>query len=187
MLIPVEARYALLTLAREAIGARVRRETPPPVPAGHPWNEPAAVFVTVYVAGELRGCLGRLERQSTLGEIVVHLGAEVAVSDPRFAPLTVTELSDLTVEVSVLSPEEAVSAIDEVVVGRHGLIVEQGHRRGLLLPQVAREHGWDRLTFVEQTCVKAGLPADAWRRGARIFTFEAQVFDEGDRPQPPAA
>ena len=102
-------------------------------------------------------------------------------SDPRFDPVQARELPDITLEVSVLTPEREIASIDEIEIGRHGLIIEQGSRRGLLLPQVPTEHGWDRATFVAQTCLKAGLSPDAWRRGARMFVFEAQVFGEGTR------
>jgi uncharacterized protein (TIGR00296 family) len=91
------------------------------------------------------------------------------------------ELQDIRLEISVLTPEREVRAVSEIEVGRHGLIVEKGARRGLLLPQVATEHGWDRDTFVAQTCLKAGLAEDAWRHGARMFVFEAQVFGESHR------
>ena len=113
--------------------------------------------------------------------MIHHLAQEVADSDPRFAPVRAGELDRITLEVSVLSPEQEIHTIDDIELGRHGLIVEQGSRRGLLLPQVPAEHDWDRETYVAQTCLKAGLPTDAWRHGARIFTFEAEVFGEGER------
>jgi AmmeMemoRadiSam system protein A len=113
-----------------------------------------------------------------LADVVVHLAAAVADSDPRFAPLDVIELSALDIEISVLTTARDIVSIAEIEVGRHGLIVERGYRRGLLLPQVATEHGWDAEQFVEHTCVKAGLARDAWRHGARISVFEAQVFGE---------
>jgi AmmeMemoRadiSam system protein A len=114
-----------------------------------------------------------------LSELIGHLAQEVADSDPRFDPVQPGELPDISLEVSVLTPECEIASIDEIEIGRHGLIIEQGSRRGLLLPQVPTEHGWDRETFVAQACLKAGLPPDAWRRGARMFVFEAQVFGEG--------
>jgi uncharacterized protein (TIGR00296 family) len=103
----------------------------------------------------------------------------VADSDPRFNPVSPAELGDIELEISVLTPEREIDAIEEIEIGRHGLIVEQRGRRGLMLPQVAVEHNWDRETFVAHTCLKAGLPADAWRHGARVLVFEAQVFAEG--------
>jgi uncharacterized protein len=102
----------------------------------------------------------------------------VSDSDPRFPPVSQAELPRLDVEISVLTPEHEVGSIADIEVGRHGLIVEQGYRRGLLLPQVATERGWNAEVFLAHTCLKAGLPEDAWRRGARILVFEAQVFSE---------
>jgi len=115
-----------------------------------------------------------------LPELIDHLAREVADSDPRFEPVQPGELPDISVEVSVLTPEREIASVDEIDIGRHGLIIEQGSHRGLLLPQVPTQHEWNRETFVAQTCLKAGLPADAWRRGARMFVFEAQVFGEED-------
>ena len=156
----------------------MRRQPPPRVDGGGLLDVPCGAFVTIHRAGNLRGCLGRLETDMSLADAVAHLAAVVSDSDPRFAPVASNELAHITLEISVLTPERAVTGIDDVEVGRHGLIVEQGFRRGLLLPQVATEHGWDRVTFVQQTCVKAGLAPDAWRRGARVLCFEAEVFGE---------
>jgi AmmeMemoRadiSam system protein A len=165
-------------LARRALEARVRREPPPPPDRGGALEWPRGAFVTIHAAGELRGCLGRLDPGAPLSETVAGLAASVSDSDPRFQPVAATELPEIDVEISVLTPEREISSPAEIEVGRHGLIVEQGSRRGLLLPQVAPELGWDAETFAAQTCVKAGLPPDAWRRGARLLVFEAQVFAE---------
>ena len=168
----------LLTLAREALTARVTGARAPVV-------EPAGVlalrrgaFVSLHHRGNLRGCLGRLTLDAPLGQTIVHLAGIVADSDPRFAPVAPHELADLRIEISVLTPERAITSTSDIEVGRHGLIVEEGSRRGLLLPQVASEHGWTRETFLDQTSLKAGLPSDAWMKGARMFVFEAQVFGE---------
>lgn len=126
----------------------------------------------------MRGCLGRIEADAPLATTVAHLAAVVSDSDSRFEPVSPNELADIRVEISVLTPERAAGAVEEIEIGRHGLIIEDGARRGLLLPQVAIEHQWDRETFLSQTCLKASLPADAWRRGAKILLFEAQVFSE---------
>ena len=171
----------LLRLARRCLEARVRREPPPPVERGGGLDGLMGVFVTIHTAGQLRGCLGRLEADRPIADTVAHLSAAVSDSDPRFRPLAVSELRATDIEISALTPEEAVTDVGEIQVGRHGLIVARGHRRGLLLPQVAIEHGWNRETFLEHTCLKAGLPQDAWRSDARIFTFEAQVFREKER------
>jgi AmmeMemoRadiSam system protein A len=179
-MISQEARKRLLDLARAALVARVRGERLPSPPDD--LDIPAAgAFVTLHCDGTLRGCLGTLEGTEPLAEMVVRLAAEVACNDYRFEPLRAAELSAVALDVSVLTVPQAVMDPAEIVVGRDGLIVEQGSRRGLLLPQVATEHGWDRDTFLAHTCLKAGLPADAWRCGARILRFEAEVFcDESD-------
>lgn len=138
-------------------------------------------FVTIKRDGELRGCLGTLQCRAELDEEVARCAADAASRDPRFSPVTSVELEELSVEISVLGPLEAIDPHqpDAIVIGRHGLVAEQGLRRGLLLPQVASEHGWTVEQFLRQTCVKAGLAPDAWRHGARIYRFDAEVF--GDR------
>jgi AmmeMemoRadiSam system protein A len=175
-----ESRQHLLRIAHEALEARVRRQrTPKPDATGT--DSKQAAFVTIFCKGELRGCLGRLTSDLPLSDLVSHLAREVADSDPRFDPVRLEELDDISLEISVLTPEREIQAVGEIEVGRHGLIVEKGSRRGLLLPQVATEHGWDRDTFIAQACLKAGLAVDAWRHGARLFVFEAQVFGESER------
>jgi AmmeMemoRadiSam system protein A len=171
-------RRRLLAIARRALEARVRREPPSAPERGGALEWPLGAFVTVHCRGDLRGCLGRLEPDTALADTVAQLAASVSDSDPRFDPIGPTELDAVDVEISVLTPEREVASIADIAVGRHGLIVEHRGRRGLLLPQVATEYGWDAVTLVSHTCLKAGLPADAWRHGARILVFEAQVFGE---------
>ncbi|MDO8793771.1 MAG: AmmeMemoRadiSam system protein A [Vicinamibacterales bacterium] len=171
-------QHRLLRLAREALEARVRKAPPPPVEYGGALDWPCGAFVTIHHRGDLRGCLGRVDVDAPLADTVAHLAAVVSDSDPRFDPVSVLELQAISLEISVLTPEEEVRSIDQIEIGRHGLIIEQGHRRGLLLPQVATEHGWNRETFLDHTCRKASIPPDAWRRGARILIFEALVFRE---------
>jgi AmmeMemoRadiSam system protein A len=178
--IELDDRQRLLALARRAIEARVRREPAPAPDRGGALESSRGAFVTIHCRGDLRGCLGRLDPDEPLAATVAHLAASVSDSDPRFEPIRPGELDDLDIEISVLTPEREVASIADIEVGRHGLIVEQGGRRGLLLPQVATEYGWDADAFVTHTCLKAGLPADAWRHGARILVFEAQVFGESD-------
>jgi AmmeMemoRadiSam system protein A len=168
----------LLRLARRCLEARVRGEAPPPVERGGGLDSLMGAFVSVHRGGELRGCLGRLEADRPIAENVAHLAALVSDSDPRFPPLRASELAAVDVEISALTPEQEIEDVSLIEVGRHGLIIEKGHHRGLLLPQVATEYGWDRETFLDHTCLKAGLPASAWRTGARMFIFEAEVFGE---------
>ena len=175
-MISVHDQHRLLSLARRALEARVRKTDPPEIDVDLDMRSGA--FVTILHAGELRGCLGRLDVNLPLAPLVVELAQSVADSDPRFDPVRVDELAGISFEISVLTPERELGSIDAIEVGRHGLIVEQGRNRGLLLPQVATEHGWDRHTFLDHTCLKAGLPPGAWKRGARVFVFEAEVFGE---------
>ncbi len=134
------------------------------------------VFVTLKKRGELRGCIGFIEPVASLCETVIHSAVYAASEDPRFPPVEARELKDLEVEVSVLSPLRRIQDPGIVQVGKHGLVIAMGGQRGILLPQVAVENGWSRETFLNQACVKAGLPPDAWKRGAEISVFEALVF-----------
>ena len=184
-LLCTDDQQRLLDLARRCLEARVRRQPRPSIVFEGALDVRRGAFVSIHDEDDLRGCLGRLETDRAVAEVVAHLATVVADSDPRFSPVTPEELPRLTIEISVLTPECLVVDATEIEVGRHGLIVEHGSRRGLLLPQVATEYGWDRETFLVHTCVKAGLPPDAWHRGARLFRFEAQVFHEkrGDDTQ----
>ena len=168
----------LLALAREALEARVAGDGPPDVVCTGPLALQCGVFVSIHRGDDLRGCIGHLTVDSPIGRTIAHLGGAVADRDPRFPPVTPDELPRLHIEISLLTPERPIASIDEIDVGRHGLIVERGRARGLLLPQVAIEQAWDRETFLDHTCIKAGLPCDAWRAGARILVFEACVFSE---------
>jgi AmmeMemoRadiSam system protein A len=140
----------------------------------------AGAFVTLHINGKLRGCIGYPEADLPLLDVVDRCAVSAAISDPRFPALAVDEWNDIDIEISVLGPIERVSEIAEVVVGRHGLIVELGQRRGLLLPQVASERNWSAAEFASQTSAKAGLPRDAWRTGASLYRFEAEVFGESE-------
>jgi AmmeMemoRadiSam system protein A len=168
----------LLLVARRALDARVVGSRPPHVVCVGPLALKCGAFVSIHNGDELRGCLGRLSPSSPLGATLVYLGGAVADSDPRFPPVLPDELPWLQMEISLLTPERSISSIDEITVGTHGVIVEQGRSRGLLLPQVAAEFGWDRETFLQQACQKAGLPDHAWKTGARILVFEARIFAE---------
>ncbi|HEX2721207.1 MAG TPA: AmmeMemoRadiSam system protein A, partial [Candidatus Deferrimicrobium sp.] len=138
---------------------------------------PGAAFVTLTKNGRLRGCIGFTEAVAPLFKVVQECAVAAATEDPRFPPVSPKELPSLRVEISVLTPLVSIRP-EEVEVGRHGLMVAQGRMRGLLLPQVPVEWGWDRETFLDQTCVKAGLPPSAWRHGATLRAFTAEVFGE---------
>ncbi len=169
----------LLKMARTAVELYVRDKQVLATRSESPkLREPRAAFVTLRKKGDLRGCIGYLEPVAPLDQTVVRVGILAAVEDTRFTPVTPDELSAITVEVSVLTPIRDISSPLQVRVGRDGLVVSMGSRRGLLLPQVAVENGWDRETFLSEGCVKAGLPPDAWRHGAKLATFQAIVFGE---------
>jgi AmmeMemoRadiSam system protein A len=176
-------RRLLIAHARAAVLARISRTHDEehaddgPVPAA--LTTPGAAFVTLHVGGDLRGCIGTLDRHRSLWTVVGDMAAAAATRDPRFDPIDVGDLRDMTVEISVLSPDVVIHRPDEIEIGRHGLDVRLGGASGLLLPQVAVEHGLDRERFLAATCRKAGLPADAWHDAdTEIRVFEADVFGD---------
>jgi AmmeMemoRadiSam system protein A len=172
-------RQALLRLARAAIVAQMTGAAAPATNVCEAAERPGAAFVTLHRRGDLRGCIGHIEPSEPLGRVIARCAVAAAISDPRFPPVDASEVPDLDLELSVLGPLEPIAGPDDIDIGRHGLVVEMGWHRGLLLPQVASEWQWDRDTFLAQTCHKAGLPRDAWKQGAKIFRFEAEVFGEG--------
>jgi AmmeMemoRadiSam system protein A len=178
-----DERADLLRLARRSIAARLEGVADPVRHRGPGPGDRvlAGAFVTLHLRGDLRGCIGYPWGDRVLREVVARSAAQAATEDPRFPPLSPDELPEVEIEISVLGGIQVVHDVNEIEVGRHGLIAEQGARRGLLLPQVASERRWDRETFMAQTCVKAGLEPDAWKRGARLFRFEAEVFGEDTR------
>jgi len=175
-----EQQARLLALARETIAAHVAGGQVPSPPDDAPiFAEERAVFVTLHERGMLRGCIGSLEAREPLGEAIISSAISAATRDPRFQPVTAEEIDDLHIEISVLSPMRLVDSAEEIVVGTHGVLVRQGVRSGVFLPQVAPEQGWDREEMLRHLCAeKAGLAADAWRHGAKLYVFTAQVFAE---------
>ncbi len=155
----------------------MRRAVAPAVP-GDLAVTAFGVFVSIHHRGELRGCLGALDCGDRIPSSIARLASAVTHEDFRFSPLALHELAATTIDLSLLTNPEPVDDHETIEIGRHGLIVEKGRRRGLLLPQVAPEHGWDRETFLAHTCLKAGLPAGAWRDDVQLFCFEAEVFGE---------
>jgi len=178
-----QQRSRLVDVARRSVAARVSGGQL--MAEGSPDLPPASgVFVTLKLAGQLRGCLGTLEGPGDLAGEVARCAADAASKDPRFPPVTANELLALTLEVSVLGPLEridphAAGAAAAMTIGVHGLVVEQGRHRGLLLPQVATEREWSPEQFLRQTCLKAGLAPEAWEHGAIVYRFAAEVFGEG--------
>lgn len=173
-----DERRTLLETARQAVADAAAGRAPAVLKAKGVLARRAGAFVSLHRRGELRGCIGHIGDDVTLAHVIGRCAVAAATDDPRFNPVRPEEVPDLDVELSILGSIEPVHTVEEIDVGRHGLIVEQGRHKGLLLPQVAAEHGWDRERFLEHTCLKAGLPRDAWRHGARLFRFEAEVFGE---------
>jgi AmmeMemoRadiSam system protein A len=173
-----EDREALRTLARDTVELWVREGRKPEFdPAPGVLSEPRGAFVTLRTGGRLRGCLGLVEGVRPLWETVRDMAANAASSDPRFPSVDAAELHDLDIEISVLSPLFPLEDPEDVTVGTHGLCICKGMRSGLLLPQVAEEEGWDRETFLDQTCWKAGLAPGCWKeRDTEILGFTADVF-----------
>ncbi len=177
-----EQRTQLLRIARQTIEAALegRRVEVDASQLDETLRRPRGAFVSLHTKdGDLRGCIGSIVALAPLHEAISSNALNAAFRDPRFYPLTKEELAKVEIEISVMSPIEQVSDVAEIEVGRDGLIITRGSRKGLLLPQVATNHGWDRETFLRQTCVKAGLPPDSWQSGqCRIEKFSAEVFSE---------
>jgi AmmeMemoRadiSam system protein A len=172
-------RQLLLRIARQAIEAQLTG-----TPSGPPRvSDPALLslrgaFVTLKIHGRLRGCIGTFAADRPLHETVFDMAISAAFNDPRFAPLRADEFPETEIEISALTPLKVVKA-ETIRVGTHGIYIVQGPYRGVLLPQVATEYGWDRETFLDQTCIKAGLGPGCWKESAtRIYTFSAEVFSE---------
>lgn len=173
-------RNSLLGIARRALeGYLGAGQIPPGEGAQGTLAAPGAAFVTLTKNGRLRGCIGYTQAVAPLFKVVQECAVAAATEDPRFPPVSPKELPSLRVEISVLTPLFPIRP-EEVEIGKHGLMVAQGRMRGLLLPQVPVEWGWDRETFLDQTCVKAGLPPSAWRHGATLRAFTAEVFGENE-------
>jgi AmmeMemoRadiSam system protein A len=174
-------RKLLLRIARDTIEHYARQGKKPPLPAELPagLRRGGGAFVTLHQAGQLRGCIGSFEGEGQLAQTVSRMAVAAGWEDPRFPKLKLNEVPGLDLEISVLSPLREIKDLNEIQVGKHGIYITRGFRRGVLLPQVATEQGWDRDTFLDHTCIKAGLPADAWKKGGlKIEIFSAQIFGE---------
>lgn len=173
-----EERAELHSIAWKVIEACCSgKEKPKITPSSSKLKEPSGAFVTIYKNGSLRGCIGQIVARKPLFEAVAEMAEAAALQDPRFSPVRSDELKDLKVEISVLTPFKKIDSPEEIEVGKHGIIMKRGGEMGLLLPQVATEYGWDRKSFLENTCMKAGLPKDAWKdKETEIYIFSADVF-----------
>lgn len=179
-MLTIEEKKTLIRIARESMenyvktGKRKEFVVDDPVLKRH-----QGAFVTLNKNGQLRGCIGRIVADDPLYEVVASMAIEAAIDDPRFYPVTAKELNDIEIDISALSPIEEIKDVNKIEVGKHGIIIRRGFFQGLLLPQVATEYGWDRETFLRQTCLKAGLPEDAWKdKTTQISIFSAEVFSE---------
>jgi AmmeMemoRadiSam system protein A len=176
-----EAKEDLLALARQTIAHFLETGAFPHFTVTQPGLlRERGAFVTLKKHGELRGCIGHLIGDRPLYLVVQNVAVSAAVGDPRFPPVTEEELSDLEIEISVLSPLEQVESVDQIQVGLHGVIIHRGQKQAVYLPQVAPEQGWGREEMLANLCLKAGLSKDAWRKeGTRFYVFTAEVFGEG--------
>ncbi len=175
-----QEKTTLLNIAKNAIKAEINHQERPEFNSdSETLRQKRGAFVTLKKNGSLRGCIGYIKAYKPLAETVQEMAVAAAFHDPRFPSLKPEELKQLTFEISVLSPLKRIKDVNEIEVGKHGIYIIRGNRSGLLLPQVATEYGWDRQTFLKQTCHKAGLQADAWMDDAtEIYIFSADYFGD---------
>jgi len=177
-----EEQKKLLQIARKTIldelrKGKIERETATSDGLGRP----CGAFVSLHKLGQLRGCIGTFTSPRPLVDTIQEMALSSSQKDPRFPPVREDEMPDIDIEISVLSPLKEIKDVNEVEVGKHGIYITKGFYSGVLLPQVATEYGWDRETFLDHTCMKAGLPPGTWKEeGVKIEIFEAQVFGEKD-------
>lgn len=169
----------LLRIARETISGYVTTGKIPSIETSSKGlNAENGCFVTIKQKGQLRGCIGNFISDKPLYKLVQEMAVSAATRDPRFYPMKQPDLDDFELDISVLSPLSRATSVEEIQVGVHGIYIVKGSYRGVLLPQVATEYGWDRETFLNHTCIKAGLPENAWQGECEIFIFSALVFGE---------
>lgn len=172
----------LLRIARETVENAVTGSSTGEYDIDDPvLNTECGAFVTIHKLGTLRGCIGNITASTPLWVTVMNMAVEASTRDPRFPPVTPVELEDIDIEISALSPLQKIEDIKEIEVGRHGVLIRKGFSQGLLLPQVATENGFDRISFLEHTCLKAGLARNCYRdSGCEVLIFSASVFGETD-------
>jgi len=166
-------RAVLLGVARAALRQYLGLGAPPEIPEAGALARPRGAFVTLRVGGELRGCIGTFASKDGLARTVAEMAVAAATRDPRFPPLRAEELGELDVRISALGPMRPMGRPSEIAIGRDGVSVRRGWHRGTLLPSVAAESGWDAETFLARTCLKAGLPPDAWREPDAVVELYA--------------
>jgi AmmeMemoRadiSam system protein A len=171
----------LLGLARKSIVHYLSKGKVLEIEVDNPrLKEKRGAFVTLHIDGQLRGCIGYPLPYKALYQTIMEVAVAAATEDYRFMPLSEEELKDLSIEISVLTLPRKVEKPEEVVVGKHGIIITKGLHKGLLLPQVPIEYNWDLETYLNHGCLKAGLPPNEWKRGVSLEVFEAEVFSEDD-------
>jgi AmmeMemoRadiSam system protein A len=176
-----EEKNTLLTIARTTIESYLQRSSIPSFEVDSPaLIERRGAFVTIHKGWSLRGCIGVFNSEKPLFKTVSDMAVASATQDPRFPPVESSEIVEIVLEISALTQPRKIDDVFQIELGRHGLYILKGLHRGVLLPQVATEHGFDLNTFLAQTCLKAGLPSGSWKEGADIYVFEAEVFREGD-------
>jgi AmmeMemoRadiSam system protein A len=177
-----EEKQTLLKIARSSIQSALgEKPLPQKEIKSESLNRPSGVFVTLRIGENLRGCIGYVEPLFPLAQATQEAAAKAAMEDPRFMPMTLVELASITIEISVLSQLSELIDKSKIEIGKHGLVIDAGFRRGLLLPQVATEYGWNREQFLKHTALKAGLPSDAWKqKEVKLFTFTVEKFAESD-------
>jgi len=182
MLLNEDQSGTLLKGAHAAIDACLNNTALTPQTIAAPQlNQSAGCFVTIHQNGQLRGCIGTFESNRPLHLEVAQMAVAAATADPRFYAMGPEDIGNYSLDISILSPRVKIDDITQIEVGTHGIYLEKDYSRGVLLPQVAGEHGWDRQEFIKQTCIKAGLPTDAWRSPrTAIFIFSAQVISENE-------
>lgn len=177
-----DQKRLLLKIARKTIKNTVMGSPPGEYRVTDPvLNKECGAFVTIHNKGNLRGCIGNITASTPLWKTVLNMAVEATTRDPRFPPVTANELDDIDIEISALSPLRRIKDIDEIEVGTHGILIKRGFNQGLLLPQVATENGFDRTSFLENTCLKAGLARNCYMdEDCEILIFSATVFGEED-------
>jgi len=177
-----DEKHTLLTIARSAIISELENKSLPSLSVqSEALERPSGVFVTLRIGDDLRGCIGYIEPLFPLALAAQEVAVKAAMEDPRFMPVTLPEMHNITIEISVLSPLSELKDVEHIEIGKHGLVIDAGYKRGLLLPQVATEYHWDRKQFLKQIALKAGLPPDAWKRSeVKLFTFTVEKFDESE-------
>jgi len=173
-----EEKEKLREVAFHAIRCRCMGEAMPDIAVEAPrLKEPGAAFVCIHKGKDLRGCIGMIEARAPLWETIKRMAVEAAFGDPRFCAIAGDELDKIDIEISVLTPMRRIGDLSEIEIGKHGLFIRRGIRSGLLLPQVATEHNWNREQFLKWTCNKAGLPEEAWKdEDVELYVFSADVF-----------